>query len=185
MTLERLFGTGTELDALQMGARAFVAFFLIVALCRVTGMRAFGRKSSFDSVIVITLGAVLSRAVVGASPVLPTVIACVVLCILHRVVGVLTARFKTLEKLVKGESQVLYRGGIFNLPVMHSAGISRADIDEAVRRHAMDTTLQNVLEVRLEASGELSVIIDRAGMQHRNEQRPAAASRSEPFARPS
>lgn len=176
--LERLFGTGGELDALQMGARAFVAFFVIVGLCRLTGMRAFGRKSSFDSVIVITLGAVLSRAVVGASPVLPTLTACVVLCGLHRLVAMATARSRVLERLVKGESDVLYRGGIYNLAVMSSAGISRADINEAVRRHAMDTTLKNVLEVRLEASGELSVIVDRAGMQRREEHQLASAHRA-------
>ena len=173
--LERLFGTGKELDTLQMGARAFVAFFLIVGLCRLTGMRAFGRKSSFDSVIVITLGAVLSRAVVGASPVLPTVTACVVLCALHRLVAMATARSRVLERLVKGESDVLYRGGIYNLPAMGRAGISRADINEAVRRHAMDANMRNVLEVRLEASGELSVVIDRVGMHHREEHPLASA----------
>lgn len=176
--LERLFGTGKELDALQMGARAFVAFFLVVGLCRMTGMRAFGRKSSVDSVIVITLGAVLSRAVVGASPMLPTVTACLVLCALHRLVAMATARSRFLERLVKGESDVLYRGGIYNLPAMNHAGISRADINEAVRRHAMDTTMKNVLEVQLEASGELSVIIDRVGMHRREEHQLASATRA-------
>jgi hypothetical protein len=61
---------------------------------------------------------------------------------------------------------------------MSSAGISRADINEAVRRHAMDTTMRNVLEVRLEASGELSVIIDRVAMQRREEHPLASAHRA-------
>jgi len=66
MSWEQLFGAGRELDALQMSARAFVLFFLMLVLVRVAGRRAFGRKSSFDTIIVITLGALLSRVVVGA-----------------------------------------------------------------------------------------------------------------------
>ncbi|NVB83623.1 MAG: DUF421 domain-containing protein [Kofleriaceae bacterium] len=176
--IERLFGVGEHLDAFQMGARAFVAFFLVIALCRMTGMRAFGRKSSFDSVIVITLGAVLSRAVVGASPVVPTVTACFVLCMLHRLVAMATARSRLIEKIVKGESSVVYRDGIYNVDAMNRAGISQPDIDEAVRRHAMDTSMKNVREVRLEASGELSIILDRVAMQSRNEHQPASANRA-------
>ena len=133
--------SGEHLDAFQMGARAFFAFFLVIVLCRMTGMRAFGRKSSFDSVIVITLGAILSRAVVGASPVLPTVTACVVLCVLHRIVAIITARSQAFEKLVKGESEVLYRGGNFDRDTMHRTGISRADIEEAVGESNGDNNL--------------------------------------------
>lgn len=175
--LERLFGSGEHLDAFQMGGRAFVAFFLVIALCRMTGMRAFGRKSSFDSVIVITLGAVLSRAVVAASPVVPTVTACVVLCVLHRILAIITVRSHAIEKLVKGKSEVLYSGGNFDRETMHRTGISRADIEEAVRRHAMDTSMKHVREVRLEASGELSVILDTTGIERRDDQRFAPASR--------
>lgn len=57
---------------------------------------------------------------------------------------------------IDGKSHWLYRGGIFDLPLMQRAGITRADIEEAVRKNA--ATLRDVREVRLEASGELSVI---------------------------
>jgi uncharacterized membrane protein YcaP (DUF421 family) len=169
--LEKIFGSGEHLDAAQMSARALVAFLTLLVLCRLTGMRAFGRKSSFDSVIVIMLGAVMSRAVVGASPVIPTFAACVVLCVLHRLVAMATATVPAIERLVKGRSQVMYRGGIFHLPRMRRAGISRADLEETVRRHAHDLTLTEVLEIRLESSGELSVILDKVGIERRYERR--------------
>jgi uncharacterized membrane protein YcaP (DUF421 family) len=57
---------------------------------------------------------------------------------------------------IDGKSHWIYRGGVFDLPLMQRAGISRADIEDAVRRNAV--TLREVREVRLEPSGELSVI---------------------------
>ncbi len=57
---------------------------------------------------------------------------------------------------IDGKSHWIYRGGIFDLPLMKRAGITRADIDAAVEKNA--ATLRDVREVRLEASGELSVI---------------------------
>lgn len=49
------FGEGRDLDTLQMAARAFVLFFVMLVLVHVAGMRAFGRKHSFGTIIVITL----------------------------------------------------------------------------------------------------------------------------------
>jgi uncharacterized membrane protein YcaP (DUF421 family) len=167
MSLDELFGTGRDLAAYQMAARAFVCFFALLALTRIAGMRAFGRKSTFDVVIVITLGAVFSRVIVGASPAIPTVVAAFVFAGLHRAIAVLTAAVPWLERLVKGDSHVLYRGGIFDLPRMRRAGISREDIEQAVRKHANNLGLRDVLEVRLEASGELTVVEDVVGMRNR------------------
>lgn len=160
MSLDELFGSGRELDALQMSARAFVCFFALLALNRIAGMRAFARKSTFDVIIVITLGAVFSRVIVGASPVLPTVAATVVLALLHRVIAMITAAVPALERIVKGDSTVLYRGGIFDVRRMCRLGISRADIEQAVRKHEHHLSLRDVLEVRYEPTGELTVIED-------------------------
>ena len=174
MTLEQIFGEGRDLAASQMAARAFVLFFLMLVLVRVAGMRAFGRKSSFDTIIVITLGALLSRVVVGASAAIPTVISALVLVVLHRLVAVLTSTVPIFERLVKGKHTVLYRGGILDLDAMHRAGISRADLEEAVRTKANRMKLSDVLEIHLESSGDLSVVDDVVG-EARRIQRVTAA----------
>jgi uncharacterized membrane protein YcaP (DUF421 family) len=169
MSLEDLFGSGRELTALQMSVRALVCFFTLLALTRLAGMRAFGRKSTFDVVIVITLGAVLSRMIVGVSPALPTIAAAIVLVALHRIIAVVTAAVPALERIIKGDSHVIYRGGIFDVKRMRRAGISRADIEQAVRKHANQLSLREVLEVRLEPTGELTVIEDEVGRRNRAE----------------
>jgi uncharacterized membrane protein YcaP (DUF421 family) len=167
MSLEQLFGSGRDLDALQMCARAFLLFFLMLVLVHVAGMRAFGRKHSFDTIIVITLGALMSRVVVGVSPALPTIAACFVFVVLHRLIAVLTSVSPALERLVKGKQVTLYRGGVFDLPAMRRAGISRKDLEEVVRTKANRLKLSDVLEVHLESSGDLSVVEDVVGEARR------------------
>jgi uncharacterized membrane protein YcaP (DUF421 family) len=158
---DTLFGHGKDLDALQVGMRAGVLFGIALVLIRVAGMRAFGRKSSFDSVITIMLGAVLSRPVVGASPFWPTVAGCAVLVILHRVLGIVTARSPWLERVVKGTSRIVYREGHDQTRQRVRSGISEADLDEVARRHALIADHTGVQEIVMESSGELSVVTHR------------------------
>jgi len=119
-------------------------------------MRSFGRKSSFDTIIVIMLGAVLSRAVVGASPLLPTVVAGAVLVVVHRLLAMVTARAPRLERLIKGEPSVLYRDGSLDHAAMLRSGISRGDLEEAVRSRAHHPAAQ-IASITMETSGKLTV----------------------------
>ncbi|PUZ26199.1 hypothetical protein DCC81_18380 [Chitinophaga parva] len=84
---DTLWGTGEHLDALQMGVRSFVTFFVSLALLRLGGMRIFGKKSAQDMIITILFGAVLARGVVGASPYWPTVVAAAVMVLGNRVLA--------------------------------------------------------------------------------------------------
>ncbi|MDB5224324.1 MAG: hypothetical protein JWN83_2991, partial [Chitinophagaceae bacterium] len=105
----KLFGEGKELDALQMGDRAFVMFFITLFLIRVAGMRAFGQKSAFDMIIVIMLGAILSRAVTGASAFFPTVVAGAVLAVVHRLLALISMYNETIGAIVKGNKILLFK----------------------------------------------------------------------------
>jgi len=100
--IQRVFGEGKDLDALQMSARAVVLFLMMLVLIRVAGMRSFGRKSSFDTIMVVMFGAVLSRALTGSSPFWPTVAGATVLVVIHRIVAMATAKWSWLEKAIKG-----------------------------------------------------------------------------------
>jgi len=156
--IDTLLGHGKDLDALQMSMRALVIFFIALVLVRIGGMRAFGRRSSFDSVILVGLGSVITRAIYGASPAIPIVAALVVLVVVHRLVAMLTARVPRVERFVKGTVQVLYHDGETNERAMRRAGISPTDLDEAARSRAQTYSHHDVREVRLETSGELTVI---------------------------
>jgi uncharacterized membrane protein YcaP (DUF421 family) len=79
----------------------------------------------------------------------------------------LTAWVPALDRFVKGESWLLYRSGVLDLAAMRRAGISRADLDEAVRAKAQRLKLSDVLEIHLESSGDLSVVEDVVGEARR------------------
>lgn len=153
-----VFGTGKDLSAVQMGMRAIVVFLVALVMIRVSGRRSFGQRSPFDSVVVILLGATLGRAIVGASPFVPTVVASFAIVICHRMLAWACMRSPRLERLVGGTQREVYSDGAFNQHEMEGALVSRTDIEESVRQKAGSRSMDSVDAAILERNGEISVI---------------------------
>ena len=83
-TLMELFGQGKDLNALQMSCRGIVIFVVAWILIRISGRRSFGLHMPLDNIITIMLGAVLSRALVGASDFGSVIVSCGVMVLMHR-----------------------------------------------------------------------------------------------------
>src|SRR5947208_6895714 len=109
--INNLWGEGEYLNPLQMSVRAFVMFLIALLFIRLSGKRAFAKKSPFDNVIVIMLGAVLARGVVGASPFFSTVAAAAMMMIIHRILAWSSVKSKIVNTLLKGEIIPLYSDG--------------------------------------------------------------------------
>jgi uncharacterized membrane protein YcaP (DUF421 family) len=159
-----LFGEGKDLDVLQMGMRALVVFVIALALIRIAGRRSFGQRSAFDYVVVILLGATLSRAIVGASPFLATVVASAVIVLLHRLLAWLCVYSRALERLVVGVEREVFRDGQFNKSQMTKALVTETDIQESVRQTLGARGMLNVEVAVLERNGAISVIRKDKGM---------------------
>ncbi|HXB09249.1 MAG TPA: hypothetical protein VNW04_19125 [Puia sp.] len=145
--LHTLFGQGKDLNSLQMSSRAILAFFLTPALIRIAGIRTFGKKTAFDNVIVIMLGSIFSRVVVGASPFIPTTLACLVFVLIHRVLAWMSLYNDTIGRWVKGEASSLYADGKLNGENMRAARISEKDLWESVRQRINEDSLEHVKEI--------------------------------------
>src|ERR1700710_1587495 len=100
--LIKIFGEGKDLNALQMSSRGIVIFFIALLLIRISGRRSFGIRTPLDNIISISLGAILSRAIVGASDFLPVIITCFVIVLLHRAFGWLVVNHSFFSKLFEG-----------------------------------------------------------------------------------
>jgi uncharacterized membrane protein YcaP (DUF421 family) len=141
-----------------MTVRAIVIFFVTLLLIRFTGMRVFGIKTAFDTCIIIMLGAVLSRAVVGASPFIPTIVASAALVITHKIIARLSVNNQRISHMVKGKPLSIYKDGVLNEKNMKRCALSFGDIMEEIRLILNNNSLENIDEIIMERTGEISVI---------------------------
>jgi len=157
-SIYQIFGEGKDLTMWQMCARSFAMFFITLVLIRLGGVRMFGKKSAFDDIIVIMLGAVLSRGVVGASPFWSTVAAATVMIIIHRVVAFACIKSKRIEKLLKGELKLLYKDGRIKEENLKSTSLSKSDLHESLRLETQKDNFDDVDTAYIETNGRISFI---------------------------
>ena len=154
--IDILFGDGSDLGPLQMVDRALAVFVIALVMIRLAGRRSFGQHSTFDACTTVLLGAVLSRAVIGASPFWATVLACAALVVVHRIIGMASTRSAWFETLVSGDKRELVRDGLRDEPEMRRALITSRDLDEAVRAKTGDESTP-VARAVLERDGKITV----------------------------
>src|ERR1700761_4095780 len=103
-TLRQLLGQGEHLSILQMSLRGALFFVYCLALIRLSGRRSFGLHNPLDNIIAILLGAIMSRAVVGASPILPVASCSLLVVLFHRGLSWMTIRFRWISRIIEGNT---------------------------------------------------------------------------------
>src|ERR1700709_1312813 len=156
--LIKLFGEGKDLNALQMSDRGVVIFFIALILIRISGRRSFGVRTPLDNIITISLGAIMSRAVVGASDFVPVVVCCFVIVLLHRLVGWFIANSKSFGRLIEGEKILLFEDGVFQKENIKKALVCQEDLMQGVRKSALTEDMTKIAKVYMERNGEISSI---------------------------
>lgn len=153
-----IFGEGKELTALQMSARAVVVFVMALVMLRVTGQRTFGNKSAVDNVVMIVLGAILSRGITGSSPFIPVICASFAIVLFHRFLSWTALFNKTMARWIKGSRVSLYSNGKQHKANMRKTLVSHDDVMEAVHLQTNTDSVENIAQIYMEACGEMSVI---------------------------
>jgi uncharacterized membrane protein YcaP (DUF421 family) len=156
--LLKIFGEGKDLTFWQMGNRGIAVFCIAFLLIRLSGRRSFGIKTPLDNIIAITLGAVLSRAIVGASDFLPVVYTCFVIVLLHRLLAWFKVRSIKASKLLDGEKILLFSDGRFIQENLDKALVCREDLLQGVRECALTDDMDNIESVYMERNGKISAI---------------------------
>lgn len=154
----KIFGEGKDLTAWQMSCRGIVVFIIALLLIRISGRRSFGIRAPLDNIIIILLGAVLSRAVVGASPFVPVVVSCFVIVVFHRGVGWLIANSKVVGKLVESDKIMLYQDGKYIPKHLRRVQLTEEDVMQGVRKSALTEDLKKIEHIYIERNGEISAI---------------------------
>jgi len=153
-----LFGQGTSLNAWQMLGRAIVVFIFTLVLIRIAGRRSFGLRAPFDNVILILLGAILGRAVIGVSPLFSTLFAGLIICILHRLLAWASLKSAFIEQIAKGAKRILYKNGHFVKENLKSSLVNEEDLKEELRLRALVDSFDKVDAIYMERNGEISTV---------------------------
>jgi uncharacterized membrane protein YcaP (DUF421 family) len=153
-----LFGEGKNLTILQMTARAVVIFVIALILIRISGRRSFGLHTPLDNIITIVLGAVLSRAIVGASDFLPVIASSTTLVLIHRFLAYGMVYHPWLARIISGEKILLFKDGNFIERNMDKAQIGREEILAEVRKTALTEDLVGIEKIYMERNGEVNSV---------------------------
>src|SRR5687767_128891 len=159
-SLEDLLGIHVEnLAAYQMCCRAFVVFFIALIYIRIAGIRIFGKQSAFDNFTSLMLGAIMGRACVADPSFYGSLLATLVIMLLHRLIALLTYHNRKAGTVFKGTHRLLWKNGQLQEKNLKSSYITEKDIQEALRKNLHLNSMENVNEVYLERSGEISFIV--------------------------
>jgi uncharacterized membrane protein YcaP (DUF421 family) len=156
--LIKIFGEGKDLTAWQMSSRGIVVFIIALLLIRVSGRRSFGIRAPLDNIIIILLGAILSRAVVGASEFVPVIVSCFVIVVMHRCVGWLIVNSETIGRLVESDKIILYEKGKYVKQHLKRVQLTEEDVMQGVRKSALTEDLNQIKHIYIERNGEISAI---------------------------
>jgi uncharacterized membrane protein YcaP (DUF421 family) len=142
------FGDGKELTTIQVSVRTLLMFFISIILLRIGGIRIFGRKSAFDDVVAVVLGAILSRGIVGATPFGTVVASGAWICI----------RKPLFSRWMNGKPILLYNDGELLTDNLRKCSLSEKDILESLRLQESQETLDEIKSVYMETSGRISFV---------------------------
>lgn len=154
------FGIGIEeLTWWQMSARAIVVFMAALIIIRIGSQRIFGKHTAFDIILGIIYGSILSRAITGDSPLVPTIITALVMVIMHRVLAAIAYYTKDLGSLFKGRPRMLVKDGEVQEEEMKRCSVTHHDLEEAMRVKGGIDNIDQIKHACLERSGEISIIV--------------------------
>jgi uncharacterized membrane protein YcaP (DUF421 family) len=142
----------------QMGIRAFVIYILSFFYIKIAGIRTFSNITSFDRVTGLIMGAILGRAIVTNQPFGGTLIACLVIVLLHRLTAIVSFANDRAEGFLKGKRTLLYSNGKINSGNSKKAQITADDIKEAVHAELNEPDMKSADKIFLEKSGKISVL---------------------------
>jgi uncharacterized membrane protein YcaP (DUF421 family) len=156
-----IWGYGKDLTTVQIAVRAFTMFFIALALVRLGGLRIFSKKSAFDNIVSVMLGAVLSRGITGAAPFGSAVAAGAVFVVVHRLLSLICIFNPKLATLINGKQVLLYSKGRLYSKNLTRCSLSEEDLLESLRLDTQKDSLDEVESAYMENNGNVSFILKK------------------------
>jgi uncharacterized membrane protein YcaP (DUF421 family) len=158
---QALLGLGVEpkhLTSLQVSTRGIIVFIATLIMVRISSKRSLAEKTAFDAALIIIIASVLSRAINGSAPFVPTLVVGFVLVLLHRLLALGAYASHTFGILVKGKPVTIVENGRVDRKNMRANHITQHDLEEDMRLDAEIDDLRQIKVARVERSGDISFI---------------------------
>jgi uncharacterized membrane protein YcaP (DUF421 family) len=144
------------MDSLAQFAKASAYYFFLILLMRLAGKRLAGQTTTFDLIVLITLGVVaqtaaLEKGFLNAAVFVLTVFAW------HRGLAVLAARHARVRYLLRGKPRVLVREGQVLQDALDDESIGHAELLAGLRKLGFESA-QQVKLATLEETGHISAV---------------------------
>lgn len=139
--------------------RTILIYVAALAMIRLDRRPFLGKATPFDILVAIMLGSLMSRAIDGSSPLVPTFLAGSVLLGIHWLFAWLAYHTSWFGSLVKGNRLLLIKDGKVQHDGMRKGSITHDDLMQALRIQARQTDPTMVKRAYLERSGQISIVL--------------------------
>jgi uncharacterized membrane protein YcaP (DUF421 family) len=143
-------------ELVMQAAKAAAYYAALIVLMRVAGKRLAGQTTTFDLIILITLGVVLQSTALQKGTA-NAIVFIVIVFTLHRLVALLCARSSMVRHLIRGKPRVLIRNGEVLEDALLDEQISRAELLAGLRKLGYEST-DSVKLATLEETGHISAV---------------------------
>lgn len=135
-----------------------LSYILILLVLRISGKRTLSKMNSFDFIVTVALGSVLSNILTSQDVALfDGILSFSLLVVLQFISSWLSVRSDFFNKLIKATPKLLYYDGHFDPAAMKKERIPKIEILQAVRSEGI-ASMDDVRAVILETDGTFSVI---------------------------
>ena len=141
----------------EVAARTVIVFFALLVLVRLADKRFLARRNALDVMLGLLLGSLLAGIVTDRLPIASTLVAGLILVLLHRLLAWAAFRWHTIGRWVKGDPEVVIRDGVVNEDVLRRHRVSKRDLEEDLRSEGVEDP-DGVSRGYLERNGKVTVI---------------------------
>lgn len=137
-----------------------IAYISIIIMLRISGKRTLSKWNSFDFVVTIAFGSILSSILLSTKDSFGTgILGFALLVTFQYVLTWISARSSIVQKLVKAEPSLLLYQGQFKYDVLKRERVAEGEVLAALRSNGVGA-VEDAAAVVLETDGSFSVIID-------------------------
>lgn len=137
--------------------RGAVIYSVLLVMVRISGRRTVGQFRPFDLLVIMLLSESVSNSLSGSDESLSGgLIVAATLIALNTLVATVTARSRTVARIVDGTPILLGRDGQVFQQARRAARVTEGDIEQAL--HEADCSLEDAQYIFLESDGSICIL---------------------------